>query len=95
MGYRVSMPHVAIVTPLENIPTRRFTLYGELPKRPDHVDYSGMSGGPIFWSSAESYGILGLIYEGGIGSEASEGATIYVYGEVATPEAIQGWIDQV
>jgi hypothetical protein len=38
-GYRISMPHLEILAELRGMPTRRFTLYSELPKRPDHTDY--------------------------------------------------------
>ena len=50
-----------------------------------------MSGGPIFWSTDAHYGILGIVYEGGAGSDNS---SIYVYGELATPRVIRAWISQ-
>ena len=54
-----------------------------------------MSGGPIFWTTESEYGIFGTIYEGGVGSAFSDGKSVYVYGESATPEVIKGWIRQI
>jgi hypothetical protein len=88
--YRVSMPHVTVVAGLSHLPHRRFALFSEV-KVPDY-DYSGLSGGPIFWSTDTDYGILGIIYEGGAGSDLN---SIYVYGEFATPEIIKRWISEI
>lgn len=90
-GYRVSMPQVEILAELEGRPDRRFTMFSNLQKPALDVDYSGMSGGPIFWSTADEYGILGIIYEGGPGERND---TIFVYGEIATPDVIRSWIAQ-
>ncbi|MBS0251292.1 MAG: hypothetical protein JSR78_09525 [Proteobacteria bacterium] len=49
-----------------------------------------MSGGPIYWTTADAYGLLGIIYEGGPGQD---GKGIYVYG-LATPDVVKRWIDQ-
>jgi hypothetical protein len=94
-GYRISMPHVEILAEINGLPTRRFALFSELNDKPSQTDYSGMSGGPIFWSTKEDYGIFGIVYEGGVGSELSDGKSVYVYGEVATQEAIEDWLNQL
>jgi len=94
-GYRISMPQVEILAEIQEFPSRRFALFSELDNKPSQTDYSGMSGGPIFWSTEEDYGIFGIIYEGGVGSELSEGKSVYVYGEVATPEVIRSWLSQL
>ncbi|MGR0188403.1 hypothetical protein [Azospirillum aestuarii] len=91
LGYRVSMPQVEILAELPRRPDRRFTMFSELEKPALDIDYSGMSGGPIFWSTEDDCGILGIIYEGGPG-QGNE--TIYVYGEIASPDVIRGWIAQ-
>jgi hypothetical protein len=90
-GYRVSLPQVEILAELQGRPHRRLTMFSELQKPAPDIDYSGMSGGPIFWSTEDEYGILGIIYEGGPG-EGNE--TIYVYSEIATPDVIKSWIAQ-
>ena len=66
-------------------------MFSELQKPAPDVNYSGMSGGPIFWSTKDDYGILGIVYEGGAGEENK---SIYVYGEIATPDVIKDWIVQ-
>lgn len=51
-----------------------------------------MGGGPISWSPASDYGIFGVIYEG---CATSSGKSRGVYGEVATPAIMKGWIEQL
>lgn len=95
LGYKIFMPQVHILAERKELPDRRFALFSELNGKPVQTDFSGMSGGPIYWSTEDHYGIFGIIYEGGIGSGFSEGRSIYVYGEYATPEVIKGWISQL
>lgn len=90
-GYRASIPQVEVLAELSRRPDRRFTMFSELAKPAADIDYSGMSGGPIFWSTEDEYGILGIVYEGGPGEGNS---SIYVYGELATPDVIRDWIAQ-
>lgn len=94
-GYQVSMPQVEILAEINEMPNSRFSLNSELPIRPDQEDYSGMSGGPIFWSTNDNYGIFGIIYEGGIGSELADGKSIHIYGEQANSQEIIRWISQI
>ncbi len=89
--YRVSMPQVEILAELPRRPDRRFAMFSELEKSAADIDYSGMSGGPIFWSTEDRYGIVGIVYEGGPGEGNN---SIFVYGELVTPAVIKGWIAQ-
>ncbi|WP_143027269.1 hypothetical protein [Rhodospira trueperi] len=92
LGYRVSLPQVEILAELSRRPDSRFTMFSEIKKPACGISYSGMSGGPIFWSTNEGdYGILGIIYEGAPGKDNK---TIYVYGELASPHVIREWIAQ-
>ncbi len=59
VGYRISMPQVEILAEINGFPSGRFSLCSELDNQPRQTDYSGMSGGPIFWSTENNYGILG------------------------------------
>lgn len=94
-GYRVIMPHVQIIAELPNgKPTQRFSLFSELNEVPRTVDYSGASGGPIFWSTKDEYGILGIIYESAAGSEILGDRSVHISGELATPAIIIQWIDE-
>jgi hypothetical protein len=90
-GYRVSLPQVEILAELQARPHWRFTMFSELQKPAPDINYSGMSGAPIFWSTENEYGILGIIYAGGPGEDNER---IYVYGEIATPNVIKSWIAQ-
>lgn len=94
-GHQISMPQVEILAEINGMPDNRFSLNSELPERPEKEEYSGMSGGPIFWSTEEHYGIFGIIYEGGIGSELSDGKSVHIYGEKAGKQEIINWISQV
>lgn len=94
-GYRVSMPHVSIIAELSNgKPNQRFSMFSQLEEKPVTCDYSGASGGPIYWSTEEEYGILGIIYESAAGSEIFGDQSIHVSGELATPEIIKKWINE-
>lgn len=95
LGHQISMPQVEILAEINGMPNNRFSLNSELPERPVQEDYSGMSGGPIFWSTEHDYGIFGIIYEGGIGSELAEGKSVHIYGEYANNDEILRWISQV
>lgn len=95
LGHQISMPQVEILAEINGMPNNRFSLNSELPERPEQEDYSGMSGGPIFWSTENKYGIFGIIYEGGIGSELAEGKSIHIYGEHAQRDEIIKWISQI
>jgi hypothetical protein len=37
--------------------------YSELPQRPELGSLSGLSGGPVFWSNASKFGLLGFVKE--------------------------------
>jgi hypothetical protein len=80
-----------ILAELPGRPRERFTMFSTLENPARDIDCSGMSGGPIFWSTGEEYGILGIIYEGGPGQAHD---SIYVFGEIATPDTIKSWIAQ-
>ena len=94
-GHQISMPQVAILAEINGMPNHRFSLNSELPKRPNQEDYSGMSGGPIFWSTKSEYGMFGIIYEGGVGSELADGKSVHIYGEKASKQDIIKWVSQV
>jgi len=92
LGYKVSMPQVQILAELTHTPRSRFQLFSELDEAPAHTNFSGMSGGPIFWSSETEYGMLGITYEGDVGSD---GKTVHIFGELATRDNILDWIAQI
>ena len=53
--HRVSMPHVSILAEIDGqVPTQRFAMFSELEEKPDVLDFSGTSGGPIYWSTEDN-----------------------------------------
>lgn len=90
-GELISLPQTTIIAEISRLPDSRFSLFSELADRLKEKDYSGMSGGPIFWSTEDDYGLLGIIYEGGAGGSNS---SIYVHGELAIPDVIRSWVSQ-
>lgn len=93
--HRISMPHVSIVAELSGgKPIQRFNMFSELGEKPDVIDFSGISGGPIYWSTEKDYGIIGINYESVAGSEMLGEKSIQVSGELATPEIIKKWIQE-
>lgn len=94
-GEQISMPQCEILAEINRIPKERFVLHNELENVPKPKNYSGMSGGPIFWCNGENYGIYGIAYEAGTGGELTGDHGIFVYGEYAAPEEIKMWIDQI
>lgn len=65
-GYRVVMPQCEVTSELTHLSDRRFTLFSEVQSEAvKNKEFSGMSGGPIFWSSEDQFGIYGIVYEGG------------------------------
>ena len=68
-------------------------MFSELAKPAADIAYSGMSGGPIFWSDdQENFGLMGIVYEGGAGDN---GESIYVYGELAAASVVKQWLANV
>lgn len=64
-GYRLGMRCVhALAESVGGSPeSDQVQFYSDLPERIDHSSLSGMSGGPVFWSTEASYGLLGFIKE--------------------------------
>lgn len=94
-AFRISLPQCEILAEIEEKPNRRFALFSELDEIPRQSNFSGMSGGPIFWGTEKSYGIYGIAYEAGIWGETGNDACISVFGELATPDEIKYWIEQI
>lgn len=91
----ISLPTVAILAEINKKPNSRFTMFSEFDKAQGYETYSGMSGGPIFWSSENDYGIYGIMYEANPSEFADPGKAIMIAGELATPEIIKSWISQI
>lgn len=90
-GHRVAMPHTFVLAELSGLPIGRFTLGNQMKREPRVTSYSGMSGGPIFWTDHHGYGLIGIVYEGGYGTDDM----VYVSGELATPDVIKAWLEEL
>jgi hypothetical protein len=60
-GYQIQMPCVQALAEAMGSETQFLSV---LPVAPDIGHLSGMSGGPVFWSTAYHFGLIGFIYEG-------------------------------
>ena len=60
-GYQVSMPCVQATAEAMGGETQFLSVLADAPAT-GHL--SGMSGGPVFWSTADHFGLIGFIYEG-------------------------------
>ena len=94
-NYYISMPHCTVIAELQGTPTRSFTLHSNIDKKIDR-NFSGMSGGPIFWNQSINFNLLGIIYESPNNQQNvfSEN-DIVISGELATPNIIKDWIKEL
>jgi hypothetical protein len=98
-GRRVGIPCVHALAEQISPPGNSFQLFSALPDSPGIASFSGMSGGPVYWSSPDEYGLLGLMYEAGppeppVGGLA-EGPRIQIFAETVTPERFALWVSRV
>lgn len=91
----ISLPTVSILAEIERQPDSRFMLFSEFDEPQGYETYSGMTGGPIFWSNLETYGIYGITYEANPTNFAGDKMGIMLAGELATPEIVKYWISQI
>lgn len=88
-----SLPQAAILAEIDYMPSSRFNIQSSLPRPHDYESYSGMSGGPVFWSNGESFGIFGIAGEVNT-YEQYQREAISVSCELATPQLIIDWINE-
>lgn len=88
-----SLPQTAILAEIDYIPESRFNIQSSLPRPHDFESYSGMSGGPVFWSDGNDFGILGISRAVNT-YEPYQREAISVSCELATPQLIIEWIEE-
>lgn len=99
-GYRIEMPCVHALVEISSINecNSQLSLHSELEQTVQVKDFNGMSGGPVFWSTEEKYGLLGITYEALLPnpSENSLGGCprIAIKAELVTPERFKNWLLQ-
>lgn len=60
----ISIPCITIYSSFASLTGNSLILFDELREEPDADNLSGMSGGPILWSSRKNWGLAGIIKEG-------------------------------
>lgn len=93
-GHRIGMQSVEVLAEINTRPRSRFSLHSELSDPPQTTGLSGMSGGPIFWTTKNDYGLLGIIYEGCINSKLTNQYSVNIFGEFADFHKLYDWINQ-
>ncbi len=91
---------VALLAEKSSITDKKISLFSELEKPSTVADYSGVSGGPIFWSKEKSYGLLGIIFESMnpdmSSDESAKGILdhnhLQLEGEIITSERFANWL---
>ena len=90
----------ALLAEKNSIINKRITLFSELDELSNIADYSGMSGGPIFWSEENGYGLLGIILKTmNPVMDSDESAKkildynhLHIEGEIITSDRFAGWL---
>ena len=99
-GYRIQMPCVHALAEISSINkvNGQLSLHSELEQIIQINDFSGMSGGPVFWSTEEKYGLLGIIYEtlppNPSANSLGEGPRVNIKAELVTLERFENWLIQ-
>lgn len=91
-GYRVSMPCVQAVAEGIGGDGQFLSTLGD---QPIIAHLSGMSGGPVFWSTADHFGLLGVIYEGsptGAQDDLIERPRVHYFIERCDSEEFSRWV---
>ncbi len=99
-GHQVKMPCVHALSEVSGVGSEDLTLFSELSTRPEAISLSGMSGGPIFWSEANSYGLLGITKqalptESDVADGLGEKPRISIIGQRITYDLFDGWVRQL
>ena len=97
-GYRITMPCVHVLAKISSInkDSGQLSLYSELDHTVQIKDFSGMSGGPVFWSTEKDYGLLGIMYEAlppnPSENSLGESPRIVIKAELVTSERFKNWV---
>ncbi|WP_250486558.1 hypothetical protein [Caballeronia sp. GaOx3] len=97
------MPTVTAIARFDALSEFCVRLYGEMDSPPDANNLSGMSGGPIFWSDVDGWGLVGIVKKGkdvhpvlqAEGTPIFEGATVLLDGEPLPPSILDDLIAQI
>ncbi len=91
----VAVTCVRLVAEGQVHPGECFHLHSELNAAPDVQEFGGMSGGPVFWSTENEHGLLGIMYEAERRSNHDDCAPrIWIVAESVTVDRFTGWVDR-
>lgn len=94
LTHRISMPHTEVCADIASFRNNeRFTMINQLDTPIQVKDFSGMSGGPIYWGNEETWGLLGIVYESLTGTGLIDDKTIHISGEPISKDKLQMWTD--
>ena len=94
-GSYVAMSCCTVIAELSYTPDRRFTMHSTVKEKVDR-NFSGMSGGPIFWNHGMCHNILGIFYESpNRNYDQFDENNIVASGELASPKVIKGWVKEL
>lgn len=92
---RIAMPHSLVIAELNGKYHDKISMHSIIEEKIDR-NFSGMSGGPIFWVQKNKHNILGIIFESPNNNYSIfDENTIHLRGEVATPTLIKKWIHNI
>lgn len=97
VGIRLSMPCVYAFADGPSVAGNQF--YAELSAQPDTKNLSGLSGGPVFWSTKDAHGLLGFVREGSKTTPCEDGfgtsPRVHFIFVPVTYQLFSQWIDEV
>lgn len=93
----VTIPCVHALADIVSLTERKVILFSVLGNDPGIDSFSGMSGGPIYWTGSTDYGLLGITFEAAPPRQAGLIADhrIYILGEVLTEQRLDLWLSQI
>lgn len=100
----LSIPGVTALAPCVQLSEKGFTMHAELETPPNikNGNLSGMSGGPVLWSTEDQWGLLGIVKQGSdLIPDASNttlissGPTIWVEGVPLTQQVLLNLIGTI
>lgn len=101
--YQIQMDCVHALGKLQSCNNNRLLIFSSLDTTPDINKLSGMSGGPIFWSTDSTHGLLGIIHKAlptkldpnKSNESLSGGSQIALKGERITLDKFSNWVSQL
>lgn len=99
-GHRIEMPCIHALAEISSVNENngQLSLHSELKQTIQIKDFSGISGGPVFWSTEAEYGLLGITYEtlppNPLENSLGGVPRITIKAELVTSERFKHWLIQ-